>query len=102
MLPSLAEEAPIWNSDRPALLTDYYVPLVGEILLPSCAGQYPRKNIPVSVNSVNLTAVPPYFVQRKKLQIYAISTTYGFQPSTGQALVRSMAPCAKPPRVGEP
>jgi len=28
MLPSFAEEAPIWNLDRPALITYYYVPLV--------------------------------------------------------------------------
>ena len=57
MLPSFAEEAPIWNVDRPALLTSYYVPLMGEILFPSCAGQDPRNNIPLSLNSVDLTGV---------------------------------------------
>src|SRR5215472_3382926 len=45
MLPSFAEEAPIWNLDRPALLTSYYVPLMGEILFPSWAAQDPRHTI---------------------------------------------------------
>jgi len=66
MLPSFAEEAPIWNVDRPALLTSYYVPLMGDILFPSCAGQDPRNNIPLSLHSVDLTGVPPDVVQRKK------------------------------------
>jgi hypothetical protein len=68
-LSQLTEEAPIWNLDRPALRTYDYVPLVGEILFPSCAGQYPRKNIPLSVNSVNIAGVPTYFVQLKKLEM---------------------------------
>ncbi len=69
LLSQLTEEAPIWILDRPALITHYYVPLVGEILFPSCAGQYPRKNIPLSVNSANITGAPPCLVQRKKLEM---------------------------------